>query len=103
MIVSKYKLENGNYVIVFTGDSEDEANEGIAPNQVVSSQYFKDADLGVLVVSKEIEISFDDAVRPAIKWISENHHPHTKIIIDSTSAELFEGLKNYLTDEFLKD
>ena len=33
--------------------------------------------------------SFEDAVRPAMKWLCENHSPHVTIIITPTRAELF--------------
>ena len=46
---------------------------------------------------------FDEAVRPVMKWLSENCHPHMKIIIESNSAELLEGQKTLVTDEFIKD
>jgi hypothetical protein len=47
---------------------------------------------------------FETAVRPLIKWMAENQHPHTKIIITSTGAELLEGVKvaGEIT-EYLKD
>ncbi len=47
--------------------------------------------------------SYVEAVRPAMKWIAENCHPHTKIIIESDSAELVEGIIAERTDEFIKD
>jgi hypothetical protein len=47
--------------------------------------------------------SFNEAVRPAIKWLAENVHPHTAITITSTGAELFEGITTFNTDEYLKD
>lgn len=46
---------------------------------------------------------FENAVRPLIKWMSETQHPHTTLIINSTSAELVEGIKVIETTEYLKD
>ena len=46
---------------------------------------------------------YEEAVKPAIKWLAENCHPHMKIIIDSTNAELVEGKKMIRTEEYLKD
>ena len=34
---------------------------------------------------------FNSAVEPAIRYLFKNHHPHTKIYIDYSSAELLEG------------
>jgi hypothetical protein len=46
---------------------------------------------------------FDELVRPLIKWIAENQHPHTQIVIDATSAELLEGIMALSTEEYLVD
>lgn len=34
---------------------------------------------------------FEKLVRPLLKYLCENHHPHVSIIITPTSAELVEG------------
>lgn len=36
---------------------------------------------------------FEAAARPLMKYLAENHHPHHTAIVDSTRAELFEGVK----------
>ena len=46
---------------------------------------------------------FKSSVEAVMKWLAENHHPHTKVIIDSDSAELVEGLATHRTDKFIKD
>lgn len=46
---------------------------------------------------------FIKAVEPAIKWLNENCHPHTMILIDGTRAELLEGQMTHRTEEFIKD
>lgn len=46
---------------------------------------------------------FEEIVKPVIKWIAENSHPHTKIIIDSNSAEIMEGIAAFTTNEYLID
>lgn len=47
--------------------------------------------------------TFEEAVRPLMQWMAENCHPHTKSIVESNAAELFEGLKVVVTDEYLTD
>jgi hypothetical protein len=47
--------------------------------------------------------TFEEAVEPLIKWMSENQHPHTTVIVTGTRAELVEGLQCHLTDEFIVD
>lgn len=46
---------------------------------------------------------FESAVRPAIKYLAENHHPHTMITIDPTDAHLWEDQKMVRTEEYLVD
>ncbi|WP_407505098.1 hypothetical protein [Elizabethkingia meningoseptica] len=47
--------------------------------------------------------SFEASVEIVMRYLSENHHPHTMIQIESNSAQLFEGVKSHLTDKYLKD
>lgn len=51
---------------------------------------------------KEIE-AFENAVKPLIKYLAENHSPHTTLIVTSNSAELVEGVAVVNTNEFLTD
>lgn len=37
---------------------------------------------------------FTDAVRPAIKWLAEKHHPHVTAIVTSTGAQILESQEN---------
>ena len=45
-------------------------------------------------MDKAIQEKFDklkEAANPLIKYLNENHHPHMKVIVTSTSVELLEG------------
>lgn len=46
---------------------------------------------------------FEALAKPLIKWINANKNPHTKIIIDSMSAEVVDGCAGFHTDEYIKD
>ena len=46
---------------------------------------------------------FEKIVKPVMKWLAENYHPHVKIIIESGRAEMVEGIKAVVTDEFIQD
>ena len=41
--------------------------------------------------------------KPLIKFLNDKYDPHTKIIIDTSSAEIVNGLMAIRTDEFIKD
>lgn len=38
-----------------------------------------------------VDQEFEDKTRAVIKWLNDNMHPHAKVIITPTSAELVEG------------
>jgi len=35
--------------------------------------------------------------------LATKHHPHTKVIVESNSAQILEGVKAIQTDEYLVD
>ena len=43
-------------------------------------------------MTKEQVKEFEELVRPIIKYLCENHHPHVTVIITPTNAELLEGI-----------
>ena len=51
----------------------------------------------------EKQNTFEEAMKPAIKWLNDNGHPHMTILITPTGAELVEGIKIMRTEEFLID
>ena len=59
----------------------------------------------ILKQAKEMEnkLTFEEAVKPLMKWLCENTHPHTTAIVDGTLAQLVEGVENVKTNEFLVD
>lgn len=54
-------------------------------------------------VNKARSSSFEDVVKPVIKWLNENANPHTSVNIDATSAQLLTGEIGIHTEEFIKD
>ncbi len=54
-------------------------------------------------VDKDRSSSFEDVVKPVIKWLNENANPHTSVVIDATSAHLLTGEIGIHTEEFIKD
>lgn len=54
-------------------------------------------------LNKARSSSFEDVVKPVIKWLNDNANPHASIIVDCTSAELLTGEIGVHTEEFLKD
>lgn len=46
---------------------------------------------------------FEKLARAMMKWLAENQHPHTHIVITANTAELSEGVCAISTDEYLVD
>jgi hypothetical protein len=53
--------------------------------------------------TKMEKVTFEQAVKPLMKWLSENTHPHTTAIVTGNLAELVEGVESVKTDEFIVD
>ncbi|EFI3490730.1 TPA: hypothetical protein R3V07_004034 [Escherichia coli] len=60
-------------------------------------------DCHVADVNKARRSTFEDVVKPVIKWLNENANPHTSVNIDATSAQLLTGEIGIHTEEFIKD
>jgi stringent starvation protein B len=45
-----------------------------------------------MIVTQEQQKEFEQVVRPIIKWLNENCHPHVSVRVDCSSAELSEGI-----------
>lgn len=46
---------------------------------------------------------FELMVRPIMEWLNKVGHPHMKIIIDCTCAEIVEGLNAFETIDYVPD
>ena len=46
---------------------------------------------------------FNNLVTPLIKYIAENHSPHSVLIIDNTTATIYDGYKSHIDDSFIVD
>lgn len=45
--------------------------------------------------------TFEEAVKPLMKWLADNYHPHMKVLVDSTTAERLEDQETHI--EFARD
>jgi hypothetical protein len=50
-----------------------------------------------------ISKKFEEVARPLIDFINENYHPHVTVIVDSTHAEILEGISAFTTEDYLRD
>ncbi|HHR6028531.1 TPA: hypothetical protein ACS70J_000758 [Providencia alcalifaciens] len=54
-------------------------------------------------MTQKHESEFETAVKPLMKYLAENYHPHVKVVVDSSTAEIIEVHNSISTDEFIKD
>ena len=47
--------------------------------------------------------SFEESARPLMKYLGENHHPHTSAYITNNRAELLEGQEVFGTEDYIVD
>lgn len=52
---------------------------------------------------EEAREAFIEASKPLIEWLNDFGNPHTIVVVNTTSAELFDGLLGYTTEQFVKD
>ena len=51
----------------------------------------------------EAREAFIEASKPLIEWLNDFGNPHTIVVVDTTSAEVFDGTLRYNTEQFVKD
>lgn len=56
------------------------------------SFYPDEIELVASVDPLTLQMQFETAARPLIKWLCENRHPHHSVIVTPTGAELLEGV-----------
>jgi len=54
-------------------------------------------------VHAALQVEFQELAKPLIKFLCEEWHPHTMILITPTGAELVSGEMAFQTEEFLVD
>lgn len=54
-------------------------------------------------MNKKHESEFENVVKPLMRYMADNFHPHTKIVVDGSSAEVIEVISRTTTDQFIKD
>lgn len=59
--------------------------------------------VGLGATNAEKRVEFEKAARPLMKYLNDNHHPMTKVIVDGTRAEAVEGLISFNTEDYIKD
>lgn len=55
------------------------------------------------VIKNKLSDEFIEKAKPLIKYLNDNHHPHTSIVITPTSVRLLEDLQADYTHEFIND
>ncbi len=56
-----------------------------------------------MTLTKEEVAKFREAIKPLVKFLNDTCHPHAKITVDATGAQIYEGLATARIEEYLKD
>ena len=56
-----------------------------------------------MIITEQQRESFEAVTRPVIEWLNANCHPHVTVIIETSRAELHEGVYAYPTTDYLRD
>jgi hypothetical protein len=56
-----------------------------------------------LVLTKKQQHEFAKAARPLIKFLNDNCHPYVCVVVDVDSAQIFEGVARFVTEDYLRD
>ncbi len=54
-------------------------------------------------LTKEQREEFERLADPMIRFLCENCHPHTTVIIENSSAVLLEAQVGHVNESFIKD
>jgi hypothetical protein len=54
-------------------------------------------------MTEEQQKEFVKLAEPLMKYLAENHNPHTTVIINSTHSEIVGGQFSFTNYEFVKD
>jgi len=68
----------------------------------IEPKYILDNIQKIINLSNEKE-TFESATRPLMKYLGENHHPHTSAYIRNDLAELLEGQEVFGTKDYILD
>ena len=44
------------------------------------------------MIKPELRTEFRELAKPVVEFLQKNFHPHARVIIDCTSAEIVEGV-----------
>jgi hypothetical protein len=56
-----------------------------------------------MILNKEQIDQFKEVSKPLVKWLNDNCHPHVKVIVEPSGAEILEGSAMVKIEEFIKD
>ena len=56
-----------------------------------------------MVFTEKQRKEFKEVVKPLMKFMNDNCHPHVTTVVNNTRAELSEGITVFVTKEYLKD
>ncbi len=56
-----------------------------------------------MILTPEQTVQFNEASKPLVKFLCDNFHPHVKVIVEHSGAEILESSASVKIEEFIKD
>jgi len=56
-----------------------------------------------MIMTEQQREQLEKVSRPVMEFLSDNFHPHVKVIIDYSSAELLESSVRVVTEDYVMD
>lgn len=56
-----------------------------------------------MILTPEQVKQLEEAAKPLVKFLCDNCHPHVKVIVEPSGAEILEGLASVKIEQFIKD
>ncbi len=56
-----------------------------------------------MILDEKKTRELENAARPLIEFLNTLDHPHVIVVVDCARAELFEGVANLVTYDYVKD
>ena len=56
-----------------------------------------------MILTEEQIKEFEEKVKPLMEWLGKNFHPHVKVVVDYSDAEILESSMAFRTEDYVAD
>ena len=56
-----------------------------------------------MILTEKQKAEFEEKVRPLMEWLGKEFHPHVKVVVDYSDAEILESSMAFRTEDYVAD